>query len=347
MEILKKRFDELSPYKMVHHDINARYPIHIEIDPTSTCQQNCLRCSYKQDIDGRRDYIIHREGVSLPYLRFKELISEFKELGMKAITLSGGGEPLMYPHIKDIIQDIFSADLQLGIISNLAVKVDTELLSHSVWIRVSLDAAVMETYNLLHRPSNRKAFDLVLENIRHLSNYRKSLDLGINYLIQPENYKEVYSAALLAKDLGASYIRFVPAIATDVIDYDDLFPKIEKKLQKSLYLIDEKFHVFIIRERLDSLADKRKTYSFCYKQQIHPLLGADGNIYPCCLLKYYPKHVLGSIYHESFKSVWDGETRKAWLNALNVHKCPPCWFDKTNEFIEYMLIDNPKHVDFV
>lgn len=102
MNLRKKRFDELSPYKIIHHDITRRYPIHVEIDPTSAGQQNCLLCSYKQNIDGRRDYIIHRTGASLPYERFEDLIAEFKSIGMRAITLSGGGEPLVYPKIEDI-----------------------------------------------------------------------------------------------------------------------------------------------------------------------------------------------------------------------------------------------------
>jgi radical SAM protein with 4Fe4S-binding SPASM domain len=347
MKIRKKRFDELSPYKIIHHDFNRRYPIHVEIDPTSACQQNCLRCSYKQNIDGQRDYLIHQKGVSIPYSRFKDLIEEMRNLGVLAITLSGGGEPLVYPRIEDIISKILSENLKLGIITNLSVNMDPKLLSRAVWIRVSLDAATRDTYNTLHRPSNKKAFDLVLDNIQSLSALNTHLDLGVNFLIQPENRHEVLDAAKLVKEAGAKYIRFVPAIATESIDYNKILSEIRPDLLRSLDLIDDHFHVFVIEERFDALEGQEKSYSFCYKQEIHPLIGADGNVYPCCLLKYYDRHVLGSILEESFATVWEGPKRRAWLQNLNVDECPPCWFDKTNDFIEYVLTKNPKHMEFV
>lgn len=347
MGISKKRLDELSPFKIIHHDVNRRYPIHVEIDPTSSCQQDCIRCSYKQNIDGERDYIIHRKGVSIPFPRFKDLVKEFANLGMLAVTLSGGGEPLIYPSIEYIISEIVSRKIKLGVITNLAVDIDLKLLSEAVWVRVSLDAATEDTYNILHRPSNKKAFDLVLHNIRGLLGCNRELDLGVNFLIQPENYHEVWSAANLVKAMGGKYVRFVPVIATECIDYEKILSEIRPDLSRTLRLTDEHFHVFVIDERFDSLKSKEKSYSFCYKQQIHPLIGSDGNVYPCCLLKYYDRHALGSILSESFASVWEGPKRKEWLKSLNVDECPPCWFDRTNEFIEYWLTKNPKHVEFV
>lgn len=344
---IKKRFDELSPYKIVHHHVNNKFPIHVEIDPTSACQQDCLRCSYKQDIDGKRNYTIQKQNKSLPYKRFIELIDEFRSIGVRAITLSGGGEPLIYPKIESVIDHIISSNIQLGVITNLSMKIDTEKLSQAIWIRVSMDAASPKVYNILHRPRNPDAFSLVCENINSLAVRNDSLDLGVNFLVQPENYSEIYSATRLVKELGTTYIRFAPVIATDNIDYNQLSSEYDHLVNKSFDLIDDNFHVFFTKERFNSLEKKNKTYSFCYKQNIHPLIGADGNIYPCCLLKYYDRHILGNILNDSFVDVWRGDKRKNWIDNLNVDLCPSCWFDETNQFIEYLLTKNPKHVNFV
>lgn len=343
----KKRFDELSPFKIVHHDWRRPYPVHVEIDPTSRCNQDCLRCSYKQEIAGERAYIIQHEKQELPLDKFLTLIDEFRQLGIRAVTLSGGGEPLVHPHIDRIVEALHAADIGLGVITNLALPIRVPLLARAVWIRVSLDAGNAATYNLLHRPGRKNAFDLVLDNMRALVAQNPALDLGVNYLIQPENETELLQAAETVKALGARYIRIAPAIATEAIDYDALFARLADSLDRCRALIDDNFHVFVVGERFDALADKRKNYSFCYKQQIHPMIGADGQIYPCCLLKYYPQHALGSLYEQGFKELWDGPVRRRWLDELDVDACPPCWFDRTNEFMEYLLTDTPKHVDFV
>ncbi len=344
---MKKRFDELSPFKIVHHDWRRHYPLHVEIDPTSRCNQDCLRCSYKQEIDGARDYIIQHQNSELPLARFRDLVKEFSELGIKAVTFSGGGDPLVYPHLDTVIGDLLRHNICFGVISNLATRKDLAALSRAVWIRVSLDAASAATYNLLHRPANPAAFDLALDNMAALVRLNPMLDLGVNYLLQPENADELLEAGRIVKGLGARYIRYVPAIATDAVDYPRLLADSAPLLEQSKNLIDQDFHVFVIKERFDSLADRRKNYSFCHKQRIHPLIGADGNLYPCCLLKYYRRHVLGSVLHASFREVWNGERRKQWLHCLDVDQCPPCWFDKTNEFMEYLSLENPKHVEFV
>ncbi len=344
---MKKKFDELSPYKIVHHDWQSPYPVHVEIDPTSKCNQNCLRCSYKQDISGKREYIIQEQNIEIPFERFKELIDELSEIGIKAITFSGGGDPLIYHKIDDIIHKITSLGIKFGVITNLSVKKDITEIAKAVWLRVSLDAATDTTYNLIHRPANHKSFAIVLRNIEKLLSLNPELDLGINYLIQPENYSEILAAGRLVKKMGARYIRYVPVIATHALDYKTIMEKSYSLLKESEELIDKNFHVFIVQERFKSLANHRKNYSFCYKQRVHPLIGADGNIYPCCLLKYYKQHALGNIISRSFQQVWSGETRRQWLKNLNVDHCPPCWFDKTNEFMEYLFTESPEHVDFV
>jgi len=338
----------LSPFKIIHHDIHRKYPVHIEIDPTAFCNHDCVRCSYTQEIDGARNSTIYEQGHRLKIERFKTFVDECRDIGMKAITFSGGGEPLSHPQINQMLDAVIGADIEFGMITNLSLKINPDLLKQAVWIRVSLDAASAEIHNQLHRPSGgMRDFHRIAENIRILRQANKKLDIGVNFIIQPENYHEIYEAAVLVKGLGASYIRYVPAIASVPVDYEPLMPAINEQQTAAAALNDTDFVVYIQKDRFQALEKKEKNYSFCHKQKFHPLLGADGIIYPCCQLKYYPQHALGNINEHSFTEIWDGPQRKAWLERLNVQNCPACWFDKTNEFIEYMLSDSPDHVNFV
>ncbi len=342
------RSDALSPFKIVHHDIHRPYPIHIEIDPTAFCNHDCVRCSYTQEIDGTRISTIYQQGDRLTLERFTTLVKEFNRLGIKAITFSGGGEPLSHPQINAMIEEIHEAGIELGVITNLSLRIDVPLLARAVWVRASLDAGSADSYTRLHRPPDGpRAFHKVLDNIEQLKQANPALDMGVNFIVQPENYQEIFQAARLVQERGASYIRYVPAITTEKIDYLALWSEIDAQQRQAQALADGEFQVFTIKERFEVIDNREKNYSFCYKQQIHPLLGADGMIYPCCLLKYYPQHALGSVLEQSFEEVWCGQQRARWLEQLDVRACPSCWFDKTNEFIEYMLTEQPRHVNFV
>ena len=93
--------------------------------------------------------------------------------------------------------------------------------------------------------------------------------------------------------------------------------------------------------------ENNKNYEKCLFQHFVAVVGANGNIYPCCWTKNLTPHILGSINEESFKDIWFGEKRKNYLKNQNLKDCPPCWFDKNNEFLNYLVKDKPRHVNFV
>ena len=70
-------------------------PIHVRIKPTNLCNHNCWYCSYRMPKLqlGKNmkttDYI--------PKQKIVEIICDLKEMGVKAVTFSGGGEPFCYP----------------------------------------------------------------------------------------------------------------------------------------------------------------------------------------------------------------------------------------------------------
>ena len=63
-----------------------------------------------------------------------EIIQDFKSIGVKAVTFSGG-EPLLYPYIEEIME----AGIELSIITNgsLLTGKKVELLSKAKWVRIS------------------------------------------------------------------------------------------------------------------------------------------------------------------------------------------------------------------
>ena len=77
-------------------------PLHIRIKPTNVCNHNCRYCAYRMDDlqlgkdMNVRDYI--------PRDKMIEIIDDIIEMGVNAVTFSGGGEPFCYPYLLDAVE---------------------------------------------------------------------------------------------------------------------------------------------------------------------------------------------------------------------------------------------------
>ena len=58
------------------------------------------------------------ERPELSVERFKELVDELKVMGVSGIEFCGGGEPLLYPGIEEVIKYITNKQIQLGVFTN-------------------------------------------------------------------------------------------------------------------------------------------------------------------------------------------------------------------------------------
>ena len=105
-------------------------------------------------------------------------------MGVKAVTFSGGGEPLVYPHIVEAMQGVLDAGIDLSIITNgqLLKGERAEVLAQAKWVRISFDSANAETYAKM-RQLPLEAFDEVCSNIRQFSQRKNGkCELGVNFV---------------------------------------------------------------------------------------------------------------------------------------------------------------------
>ena len=69
-------------------------PLHIRIKPTNVCNHNCWYCAYKVDYLQLGQDMVERDYILED--KMMEIINDCAEMGVKAITFSGGGEPFTY-----------------------------------------------------------------------------------------------------------------------------------------------------------------------------------------------------------------------------------------------------------
>jgi len=327
------------------------YPVHLEVHPTTRCNHRCKRCAAViPKIPGKKRLkLAYTRDADIPLHRFLRLVDESAECGVKAITLCGGGEPLIYEGIKEVLSGILAKGMDLGVITNLNVELDDELrelLSRAVFVRVSLDAADPDTYRKLHRPVDGGDFQRVLGNIQSIRNGH--VDIGINYLVQMENYRHIERAAQLAAELRATYIRFTPAHTIHAgREYLPIWDEIVSQFTAARRYDSDELTVLGAANRFRNMVENNKDYPRCIYHEFHPILGADLNLYPCCVLNYFQGYEMASLKRRSFKEAWDSVRRHRFSLKLDPKYCPPCWFDEQNRLMNYLVLQEKRHANFL
>ena len=72
-------------------------PVHIRMKPTNVCGHNCGYCAYRSDDLQLGKYMVQKDYI--PREKMMEVIDDIVEMGVKAVTFSGGGDPFYYPYL--------------------------------------------------------------------------------------------------------------------------------------------------------------------------------------------------------------------------------------------------------
>jgi MoaA/NifB/PqqE/SkfB family radical SAM enzyme len=132
----------------------------------------------------------------------------------RTVGLHGGGEPLIYPYLFPLLEEIDTTRTEIGFNTSghlLTTDNSRRLIEHQVsWISVSLDAATPEMYYRLRR-SDR--FERVTDRIRRLRAMRDEQgssrpSIEVNMTVMCANLAEVPQFIELAADLQADKVMF-------------------------------------------------------------------------------------------------------------------------------------------
>ena len=117
--------------------------------------------------------------------RIKELAKEFVDIGVKAVVLIGGGEPMAHPEFGTLVDYFYENDIHVGVTSNgtLIHKYAHSLAYHTKWVRISVDAGCEETCQQ-YRPhaSGKSQFNKVIDGMKKLAEGRTT-KLGFSFLV--------------------------------------------------------------------------------------------------------------------------------------------------------------------
>lgn len=282
-------------------------PLYVRIKPTNVCCHNCDFCVYKPSVSKMHGDANRTD--SIPPAKLREIIDDLSAVEVKAVTFSGGGEPLCYPAIADSMQQVLDAGMDLSIITNGQSMngASASVLTKAKWIRVSMDyynAEMMERIRHIPQPY----FQVICQNMLWMSEHKsKCCDLTVNYIITKHNYQNLLEAAQLMRGLGVEILRFSPVWTPNFLEYHKpLQDVVLMQLQEIIGAASDSFqvhHSYFITE-----AQTQHNGNRCYFCEIVPVIAANQKVYACHNKAYDETGCLCDLCDTPF--------RKAWFNAL-------------------------------
>jgi len=299
-------------------DVTA--PIYVRIKPTNRCSHSCSWCIYRPEFADMHDTCNNKDEI--PTDKLIEILVDLHEIGVKAVTFSGGGEPLLHPGIERAMEFCIGNSLNYSFITNgqNMKGMVAGLMAYASWIRVSMDYWDEESF-VKSRGISGKFFTQIIQNISHMSTIKdKECDLGVNFIVTKENYRHLEEVVRLLKAIGVENVRFSPLWTKEFKEYHFLISsEVKWKIKECLTLQTDTFKVYS-SYNLDHLSER--PYTKCYMNQVVPVIGADLNIYTCHNGAYQPNHIIGSIKDKLFSEVWFSPETRELFNAFD--PCTTC-----------------------
>lgn len=343
----RDKMDSLLP-----EDSEISAPLYIRIKPTNVCNHNCKYCAYKvntlqvgQDM-GEKDYI--------PKEKMLEIIDDIAEIGVKAVTFSGGGDPFVYPYLRDAVRRLSKTSVKFAALTNGA-RLDgetAEMFAHSgQWLRVSIDGWDDDSYSF-YRGTRGGEFAKVMRNMENFKKMNGKCHLGVSLIVDKDNGHHIFDFVKRIKDIGADSIKISPCIisndgASNNAYHKEIFGIVKKQVSEAiLEIAADEFEIYDAYHELNEKFDK--DYEWCPFIQILPVIGADLNVYSCQDKAYnLDEGLLGSIKNIRFKDFWFSDKSRFFkINPSQVcnHHCIAN--SKNKLILEYLEVDT-EHLPFV
>lgn len=364
-------FVPYSALKVIHHpdrlaalrDGGQPAPVQVQLVISDLCNQSCGFCAYRWEgytsnelfkvlrPDGTAN---HNPNRMIPYEKVVEILDDCAAMGVKAVQITGGGEPTAHPRHADIFRAVLERGLDLALVTNGVLLRDEtiEILTRAKWVRVSIDAGSAEAYARTRRV-DRWQFPRVVTKLFQLCARRNAGDsdlvVGVGFVVTKDNWREVVDATKLAKDLDADNIRLSAVFQPDDERYfDGFYDEAAALCREAEKLTDPGFRVFNnFGDRLGDLRQHAPDYERCGYQHFSTYIGGDQSVYRCCVQAYNPRGLIGSLKGQRFRDLWESQAKRDDFAAFDARGCERCMFNGKNRAIAYAAAKEPAHVNFV
>jgi cyclic pyranopterin phosphate synthase len=311
-------------------------PVRVVLEPTNLCNHNCIFCFYSNFRSDNK--------VFLSSGKLFELAEDFKKLGVKSVSLVGGGEPMIHPAIYDLIRWFYSNNILISITTNGSTFRESEIdtiVRASTYIRVSLNAASVQTHNIINAPKSSQ-FERIINNIEKLRKYRDKIGanmlIGIKNAIFEKNFHEIEEMVALGERLKVDYIMFAAVVGESLASrqiIDDAKEKIEELNKKTQVLL---FHSFY---------KKPQKTPKCISNPLIGTVSANGDMYLCGFMDHSDgRYRIGNINENRFIDLWGSEKHYEVYQSQDPEYCAnyTCKMKEYDRVIRDVFIEDKMHI---
>ncbi len=265
------------------------FPIQLDLELADYCNLQCSMCPRSID---------RGSNARLSFSDFKRLIDEGAENGLRAIGLSGGGEPLLNKNLLEMISYASSKGIiDIRLITNgtlLTPELSQKLVTSGLtWISISIDAMKPETYKKIRGGDLRKLENSITALLDAREKSKQLLPVvRVSYISMQVNRDET-------DDFVAKWSPLV-----DFIDIQDYLDNIGIKTSS-------------IKVDLDDALDKW----WCFMPWQRMGITAQGIATPCCTFQGR-ELPMGDIHQHTITEIWNSELMTKLREQLSI-KNPP------------------------
>ncbi len=327
-------------------------PLHIRIKPTNVCNHRCRYCAYRADQLQLGQDMNLRD--SIPRDRMLEIIDDIIDMGVKAVTFSGGGEPFCYPHLLETVERLAQSPVKFAALTNgsrMRGALAELFAHHATWVRISIDGWDGPSYSR-YRGVAEDEFAKVTRNIEAFKRLGGGCYLGVSLIVDRDNWSHIYDFVKQMKELGVDSVKISPCIVSNDGQesrryHQDIFERVRAEVERVLAdLSADDFEIFDSYHALEDKFDK--TYTWCPALQMKPVIGADLNVYSCQDKAYnLETGLIGSLRDRSFKDFWFSDRDKFFKIDPSRHCNHHCVVNRVNELILGYLGADEAHLAFV
>jgi len=309
-------------------------PVTVELDLTNLCNHACPGCTFS--------HLVNVDKSSIPFELALRIVKELGEFGVKGLTFSGGGEPLVYGEARIIwlAAAAKAAGMDVALITNGSLLRSERLLELCKWVRVSLDGYDAETFERFHGRSEGE-FEKVCRNLKEFcaAKGNRACTIGAGFLtdagsLARDDFDKM--AAFCAGFPGLDYLQFRPLVISMVADMTmqggGLLTDAQVHQITAAYRIARQkyarpdYRVLMSSDKYLALAEPNagRTYDRCHAHFLQATISADSKVYICCHTQGLERFCLGDLRENSFAEIWRSDRAREVHQRTNpIHDCPP------------------------